>query len=71
MKPRFGGPLRSLGDKTDGMHGQEVGLVDDLVQPGRFRLVEIWPVEEVNHFGDDRPGEIVRRRQFRAGACAA
>ena len=60
----------SLGDKTNKMHRQEVGLIDDFVQLARFRLVKFWPVEEVNHFGDDRPCEISGRRQLQAaGLC--
>src|SRR5579863_2870589 len=57
---------RSLGDKTDEMHRHEIRLVDDLVQLARLRLVEIVPLEEVNHFGDDRPDKIAGRRQLQA-----
>ena len=58
--------LCDLDEVTHEKHRQEVGFVDDLVKPERFRLVEIRPVEEVDHFGDDRAGEIAGRSQFQA-----
>ena len=68
---------RSLGNKADEMQRQEVGLVDDLVQSVHFRLVEVGPVKEVDHVGNDRerdcpsPSASGRRRALRGAAGAA
>jgi hypothetical protein len=62
---------RSLGNKPDETQRQEVGLVDDLVQSEHFGLVEVGPVKELNHLGDDRASEIAGAVSFRPPPRAA
>jgi hypothetical protein len=47
---------------------QEVGLVDDLVQPEGLVPVEAGPFKEIDHFSDYRARQIAGRSQLQAVA---
>ena len=70
MGPNKRGHLRHVTDKEQ---GQEVRLVDDLVQPESLGPVETRPFEQIDHFSDDRAGQIARRGQLQTIAigCVA
>ena len=60
--PAMGSNKRGeLRDVTDKEQRQEVGLVDDLVQPKCLSAIEVRPFKEIDHFGDDGPRQIAGR----------
>ena len=52
---------RGLRNQPDEMQRQKVRLIDDFVLAEHPNLVEIRPVEAVDHFSDDGMGEITGR----------
>ena len=50
--------LAGLDDMTNEEERQEVGLVDNLVKPKRFCLVEPGPCEQVAHLGHDATRQV-------------
>jgi hypothetical protein len=67
----FAENLACLRDMPKKEQGQEVRLVDNLVERKVFGLVKPWPYEPIIHLGHDIPWQTTDCRCFEAGSTAA